>query len=81
MAFVDVQLSVDDWPFSMVLGSALNVTVGRAGGGGGAGGGGATIFFLWHAPANKITPSKPTKTASTLFFAIISPPKSVVEFR
>jgi len=81
VALVDVQLSVDDWPFSIVLGSAVKVTVGAAGfGGGGAGGGGAAIFFLWHAPANKTTPSKPTNTASTLFlFAIISPPKSVIK--
>ena len=44
-----LQVNVEDPPLSMVVGFAVNVTVGAAaGGGGGAGGGGAATgaFFL-----------------------------------
>jgi hypothetical protein len=52
----------------MVLGSAVNVTVGAGGAGGGGGGGvGAGVFFL-QAPASKTTPKIPTRTARLRFF-------------
>jgi hypothetical protein len=55
VASVTFQLSVDDWPRSIEVGSAANAaTVGAAGGGGGVttatggggGGGGGGTFFL-----------------------------------
>jgi hypothetical protein len=55
LAFVTVQLSVDDWPRSIDEGSAANAaTVGASAGGGagvstftgGGGGGGGGTFFL-----------------------------------
>jgi hypothetical protein len=52
VAFVVCQVSVVDWPFSIVFGFADNVAVGAAGGGGGGGGGGCTFFL--QAPSSMI---------------------------
>jgi hypothetical protein len=69
-----LQLSTDDWPRTMELGSAPNwVTDGAGGGGGGAGvttggggGGGAGAFFL-HPPAKIASDSaKPMKVICRL---------------
>ena len=61
VAFVVCQVSVADWPLSIVAGVADSVAVGAGGGGGGGGGGGAT--FLWHAPRNMTVPSMNTRVA------------------
>src|SRR2546427_11557886 len=45
VALLVSQVSVVDWPLSIVLGLAVSDAVGAAGGGGGGGGGGATFFF------------------------------------
>src|SRR6267154_2585239 len=52
VALVVWNVSVADWPLSMVSGFAVRDAVGAAGGGGGGGGGGGC--FLWHAPRNRI---------------------------
>src|SRR5215469_6610737 len=59
VAFVVCQVSVEDWPLSIVSGLAVSVAVGAAGGGGGGGGGGAC--FLWHAPRKTIPLSARTR--------------------
>src|SRR6516165_6953152 len=70
VAFVEVQLSVTDWPFSTVLGSAVRVQAGAAGGGGGGGGGGGATGFGWapHPTIKTTIPRRPTRTAVLLFF-------------
>src|SRR3989442_12207849 len=45
VALLVSQVSVVDWPLSIVLGLAVSDAVGAAGGGGGGGGGGATFFL------------------------------------
>src|SRR5437868_10588274 len=45
VALLVSQVSVVDWPLSIVLGLAVSEAVGAAGGGGGGGGGGATFFL------------------------------------
>jgi hypothetical protein len=60
VALVVCQLSVADWPLSIVSGLAVNDAVG-AGAGGGGGGGGAGLLPLWHAPRNRMAPSAKTR--------------------
>jgi len=55
VALLVSQVSVVDWPLSIVLGLAVSDAVGAAGGGGGGGGGGATFFL--QAPSIMMAPN------------------------
>jgi hypothetical protein len=58
VAFVLVQVRVDDCPLSIVVGFADNVTVGAVGAGGGGGGGGGAIGAFFLQPPASIRISK-----------------------
>src|SRR5947209_6794702 len=70
VAFWVSQVSVVDWPFSMVLGLAVSDAVGVAGGGGGGGGGGATFFL--HAPSVNTMLSAKTSVIHFLWLCFTS---------
>src|SRR5579871_5667591 len=72
VAFWVSQVSVVDWPLSMVLGLAVSDAVGAAGGGGGGGGGGATFFL--QAPSVRTTPNAITSESTSYGCASPHPP-------
>jgi len=65
VALVVSQVSVVDWPLSIVLGFAVSEAVGAAGGGGGGGGGGAGFFL--QAPSIMIAPNANTNVTHFSF--------------
>jgi len=63
------QVSVVDWPWSIVFGFADSDAVGAVGAGGGGGGGGATFYA--HAPRNMIVPSVNTRVPHLVIVIVI----------
>src|SRR2546428_7118464 len=77
VALLVSQVSVVDWPLSIVLGLAVSDAVGAGGGGGGGGGGGATFFL--QAPSIRMAPSANTSVIHFIFgcFTFSSVPNRV----
>src|SRR5208282_209693 len=69
VAFVVCQVSVVDWPASIVFGLADSEAVGAVNAGGGGGGGGATFFA--HAPRNTNRPSANTSVPHLVIVIVI----------
>src|SRR5450755_2259615 len=69
VAFVFCQLSVVDWPGSIVFGFADSEAVGALGAGGGGGGGGATFFA--HAARKTIITSAKARLAHLVVVIVV----------